>query len=143
MVSKAGAAAESYKTNISKSKIFVKNSISNYKFSFFCVEIEIKCLMKLIVYFLLFLPCMYTETPPSHTGLCGIDPVKAYSQNVLGKNVGYYISLKNNSAKTVDGVSWTASFYNNFEDFIGKNSGKWESGNFTSPAEPGETMTYN
>jgi len=81
------------------------------------------------------------DSVPNHTGLCGIIPVKAYSQNVLGKNVGYYISLKNNSAKTVDGVTWTASFYNNFEDFKGKNTGKWESGNFTSAAEPGETMT--
>jgi len=97
--------------------------------------------MKLFVYTLLFLPFICLDVPPSHTGLCGIDPVKAYSQNVLGKNVGYYISLKNNSAKTVDGVTWTASFYNNFEDFKGKNTGKWESGNFTSVAEPGETMT--
>lgn len=97
--------------------------------------------MKLLSFFVLLLPAAWMVSPPSHTGLCGVDVVKAYSQNILGQNVGYYINLKNNSSKTVDAVSWTANFYNNFEDLKGKKTGKWESGNFTSVAEPGETMT--
>jgi len=83
----------------------------------------------------------FLDSTQTHTGLCGVDPIKAYSQNILGTNIGYYISLKNNSNKTVDGVTWTASFYNNFGDYKGKQHGKWESGNFTSPAKSGEIMT--
>ena len=76
--------------------------------------------MKLVSFFVLLLPAAWMVSPPSHTGLCGVDVVKAYSQNILGQNVGYYINLKNNSSKTVDAVSWTANFYNNFEDLKGK-----------------------
>ena len=79
--------------------------------------------------------------PPSHKGLCNIDPQKAYSQNILGKNVGYYVTFKNSSSDTVDGIEWTASFYNNFDDLKGTKQGSWESGNFISPVESGKSIT--
>lgn len=79
--------------------------------------------------------------PPAHKGLCSIEPQKAYSQNILGKNVGYYVTVKNNSTKTVDALEWTANFYDNFDDWKGKKTGKWQSGNFTRPVEAGESIT--
>jgi len=95
--------------------------------------------MSTIFYFMLFIGI--TFTPPAHSGKCGISPTKAYSQNVLGKNVGYYVSIANNSQKTVDGIEWTAYFYNNFDDLKGTKSGSWESGNFISPVEAGSNIT--
>jgi hypothetical protein len=55
--------------------------------------------------------------------------------------VGYYVSIANNSQKTVDGIEWTAYFYNNFDDLKGTKSGSWESGNFISPVEAGSNIT--
>jgi hypothetical protein len=63
---------------------------------------------------------------------------EAKTQQILGKNIGYYITLKNVSSKKVDGVKWQAYFYDNFEELKGVRDGKWESGNFISPIEPGE-----
>jgi len=97
--------------------------------------------MKLFTLVVLLFSITWMSLPQAHSGLCGIDVVKAYSQNILGQNVGYYVKLTNNSSKTVDAVSWTANFYNNFEDSKGKKTGKWESGNFTSSAKPGESIT--
>jgi len=96
--------------------------------------------MKILIAFFFLTPLTFLP-PPSHSGLCGIVPEKAYSQNLFGKNVGYYVRLKNNTSKKVDAVAWVAKFYNNFDDFKGEKTGKWESGNFTSEAEPGEIFT--
>ncbi|MFM7683848.1 MAG: hypothetical protein ACKO7P_14070 [Bacteroidota bacterium] len=63
--------------------------------------------------------------PPSHKSLCSIDPQKAYLQNILGKNVGYYVNIKNNATHEVDGLEWTAYFYNDFDDLKGTKSGSW------------------
>jgi hypothetical protein len=79
--------------------------------------------------------------PPAHKSLCSIDPQKAYSQNILGKNVGYYVNIKNNATREVDGIKWTAYFYNNFDDLKGTKLGSWESGNFISPVATGESIT--
>ena len=95
--------------------------------------------MHTLFYLMLFLGTSFT--PPAHSGKCGIMPTKAYSQNVLGQNVGYYVSIANNSQKTVDGLEWTANFYNNFDDFKGTAKGSWQSGNFIGPVDPGASIT--
>jgi hypothetical protein len=79
------------------------------------------------------------SSQPKHKGLCSISIVKTYSQNVLGKNIGYYVSFKNNGASTCDALNWNARFYNNFNDFKGSRKGSWSSGNFISPIKPGKT----
>lgn len=63
---------------------------------------------------------------------------EAKTQNVFGRNVGYYITMKNTGKKSVDGVKWTAYFYDNFGDLKGTREGQWQSGNIISPIEPGE-----
>jgi hypothetical protein len=62
---------------------------------------------------------------------------EAMTQNILGRNVGYYVTLKNIGNKPVDGVKWTAYFYDNFDDLKGTRDGKWQSGNFMKPIKPG------
>jgi hypothetical protein len=76
---------------------------------------------------------------PKHYGKGGVMPVKAYTQNILGKNVGYYVEFKNGSKKSVDALEWKARFYNNFVDLKGTREGNWSSGNFIKPIEPNTT----
>jgi hypothetical protein len=73
-------------------------------------------------------------------GSGGVSVVKSYTQNVMGKNIGYYVELKNNSGKTIDAIEWQASFYNNFNDLKGRKIGDWSSGNIIKPVKPGEVI---
>lgn len=77
---------------------------------------------------------------PEHTGKCGINPVNAYSQNVMGRNVGYYVEIKNETSKEMDAIEWEAHFYDNFDELIEKKSGSWSSGNIIKPVKPDEVL---
>ena len=91
----------------------------------------------ILICFLLF---SFVKTDiPKHRGLAKISVLKAYSQNVLGKNIGYYVEFKNNASVKVDGLKWTALFYDNFDELKGKNNGEWSSGNFIKPIKVGGT----
>ena len=57
----------------------------------------------------------------------------------MGKNVGYYLVFKNTAQSSVDAITWTAKFYNNFNEFKGEKDGEWSSGNFVDPILPNET----
>ncbi len=87
--------------------------------------------------FSLLILCSATE--PTHKGMCNVSISKAYTQNVLGKNIGYYVEFKNNSSRTVDALRWKATFYDNFNDQKGVREGSWSSGNFISPIKPNST----
>lgn len=73
---------------------------------------------------------------PGHSGRCGINPVKAYSQNVLGRNIGYYVEFKNETEKEVDAIEWNAYFYDSFDEMLEKKNGSWSSGNIIEPCKP-------
>jgi len=89
--------------------------------------------------FLLLLLCSFTYTTgPKHVGLKGVKVLSASTQQILGRNVGYYVKFKNNSSKSVDGLKWKVTFTNNFGEVKGVREGKWESGNLITPIEPGE-----
>ncbi|MEY4603758.1 MAG: hypothetical protein RIT43_1050 [Bacteroidota bacterium] len=75
-----------------------------------------------------------------HKSRFGITVLKTFSQNILGKNFGYYVELRNDSQKTVDAIEWQARFYNNFEDLKVIRKGNWSSGNFISPVKTGESV---
>jgi hypothetical protein len=93
--------------------------------------------------YIIFLPVLFlfafTKDVPKHQGLANVFVVKAYSQNVLGKNVGYFVEFKNNASSEVDALKWKAFFYDNFDDLKGETEGAWSSGNFISPIKKGET----
>lgn len=76
----------------------------------------------------------------SHKGLSSLQVIEASTQNTLGYNAGYYVEFKNLSAKSIDGVKWKVDFIDNFGTSKGKRDGQWQSGNFTSPIKPGDTM---
>ncbi len=68
--------------------------------------------------------------------MCNISISKAYTQNILGKNIGYYVEFKNNFSHTVEGLKWKTTFYDNFDDQKGVREGSWSPGNFISPLAP-------
>ena len=76
---------------------------------------------------------------PKHQGMANVVVVKASSQNLLGKNIGYIVEFKNNAAVEVDALKWKAVFYDNFDDIKGQSEGKWSSGNFITPIKSGES----
>ena len=92
-----------------------------------------------IVGFLSFSLLAFTNDVPKHQGMANVVVVKAYSQNILGKNVGYYVEFKNNAGSDVDALKWKALFYDNFNDFKGDSEGSWSSGNFIAPIKVGAT----
>jgi hypothetical protein len=95
------------------------------------------CFSYLLICFFLF--SFVKMDTPKNKGMANVVVLKAYSQNVLGKNVGYYVEFKNNATVQVDGLKWTALFYDNFDELKGKNDGEWSSGNFIKPIKVGGT----
>ena len=89
---------------------------------------------------LLFISLLLGGGKPGHTGKCGVNPINAYSQNVLGRNVGYYVEIKNETSKDFDAIEWEAHFYDNFDEFLEKKSGSWSSGNIIQPVKPDEVL---
>ena len=75
----------------------------------------------------------------TNKGKSGVSVVSTKTQNVLGASLGYYVEFKNNTDKKVDGIKWTATFTNNFGEVLGTREGDWQSGNFISSIEPGES----
>jgi hypothetical protein len=75
----------------------------------------------------------FTSGKPVHEELGGIKPIKTLTQEFFGKNVGYYIMLKNTSNLKCDAVKWKAYFYDNFGDNVGIRNGQWSSGNIIQP----------
>jgi hypothetical protein len=88
---------------------------------------------------LIFLINAINSIAQNHESKCSLMIVKTYTQNTFGKNIGYYVDFKNNSGTSVDGIKWTARFYDNFGELKGKRDGQWQSGNFMSPIAPGDT----
>lgn len=76
----------------------------------------------------------------NHKGLPSLEVLEAATQNTLGINAGYYVKFQNNSQKSIDGVKWKVDFLDNFGTNKGTRDGQWQSGNFTKPVEPGDTM---
>lgn len=72
---------------------------------------------------------------------CGIKIQDIKSQNVLGRNIGYVVKFDNDNGKTIDGIGWTAFFYDRFGELKGQKEGTWTSGNFIKPVPPNSTIT--
>ena len=93
---------------------------------------------KILTLLLLTLPLL-SLCQLKHNGKSGLKVVETSTQSVFGRCLGYYVVFENKSNKTIDGVKWTATFTNNFGEVLGVRKGVWQSGNFISPLEPGDT----
>jgi hypothetical protein len=74
-------------------------------------------------------------------GLCSVevsDISKAISFNYL---LGYSVTFKNNTNKTVDGVYWNVYYYNNANELIESDNSSFNSTKIIGPIAPGFTKT--
>lgn len=75
-----------------------------------------------------------------------VEVIKVNCQRAIGRTIGYHITLKNTSNKTIDAVEWTATFTDKFGDVKEVKKGElWSSGNtFTidtnKPIEAGNEL---
>ena len=77
----------------------------------------------------------------TNKGLCSVevnDVSKAISFNYL---LGYSVTFKNNSKKTVDGVYWNVYYYNNANELIESDNSSFNSTKIIDPIAPGFTKT--
>jgi hypothetical protein len=74
-------------------------------------------------------------------GLCSVeisDISKAISFNYL---LGYSVTFKNNTNKTVDGVYWNVYYYNNANELIESDNSSFNSTKIIDPIAAGFTKT--
>ncbi len=67
---------------------------------------------------------------------CGLQVADAYTQEVLGKNVGFYVKFYNASDKTIDAIEYQVIFKNGFNEVKGKKTFNWQAGNLVGPMKP-------
>lgn len=71
-----------------------------------------------------------------------VEVIKINCQRALGRTIGYHLTLKNTSTKTIDAVEWTDKFGDVKEVKKGE---LWSSGNTltidtSKPVEPGDEL---
>lgn len=71
---------------------------------------------------------------------CGISITKSYNQEVLGKNIGFYVVFKNNTTRSLDAIDYKVIYKNGFDEVKGTRSFTWQAGNFLGPKLPGESL---
>jgi hypothetical protein len=71
---------------------------------------------------------------------CGITVTKSYNQQVLGKNIGFFVIFKNNTTRTLDAIDYKVIYKNGFDEVKGTRLFTWQAGNFLGPKLPGESL---
>ena len=71
---------------------------------------------------------------------CGITVTKSYNQQVLGKNIGFFVVFKNNTTRSLDAIEYKVIYKNGFDDVKGTRLFTWQAGNFLGPKLPGESL---
>jgi hypothetical protein len=73
-------------------------------------------------------------------GKCGLEVLDAYTQEIMGRNVGFYVKFKNNSKKNIDAIDYKVKYLDGFNALKGTNEYRWQAGNLINDLEPGETL---
>jgi hypothetical protein len=82
----------------------------------------------------------------SLTSFSQVELIKINCQRSFGRTIGYHLTLKNTSNKTIDAVEWTATFTDKFGDVKDVKKGElWSSGNTltldtSKPVEPNDEL---
>lgn len=69
--------------------------------------------------------------------VCGLEVNKAVTQEVAGKNIGFFVEFKNVGEKAVDAIEYKVSFMDGFEKVVEEKLVTWQSGNIIKPIKPG------
>lgn len=73
-------------------------------------------------------------------GQCGLIVIDSFTQEVMGKNVGFYVKFKNVSEKNIDALEYRVRYLDGFNDEKGVKEFTWQAGNLIDKLEPGETL---
>ena len=87
----------------------------------------------LLVTFIVFTTTAFAQ---QNRGLCNIE-VNDVSKITGEYLIGYIVQFKNNTTKTVDGVYWTAYYYNNDNKLIESEKSSFNSTNLIDPIAAG------
>lgn len=74
-------------------------------------------------------------------GLCKVEVNDVSNVSSFGYLVSYTVQFKNTSSKSVDGIYWTANYYNNNGDLIKSEESSFNSTSLIDPVGSGETKT--
>lgn len=95
-------------------------------------------LIKLVSLIVIFTFASGFET--NKAGKCGLEIVESYTQEIMGKNVGFFVQFKNNSGKSIDAFDYKVKYLDGFNELKGSRDFRWQSGNLIDEMEPGETL---
>jgi len=76
----------------------------------------------------------------NNDGKCGLEIIDSYTQEIMGKNVGFYTKFKNNSKKSIDAFDYKVKYLDGFNEIKGTREFRWQSGNIIDELEPGESL---
>ena len=88
----------------------------------------------LLVSFIIFTTTAFAQ---QNKGLCNIEVNDVSKITALGYLIGYTVQFKNSTTKTVDGVYWTAYYYNNDNKLIESEKSSFNSTNLIDPIAAG------
>ena len=88
----------------------------------------------LLVSFIIFTTTAFAQ---QNKGLCNIEVNDVSKITALGYLIGYTVQFKNSTTKTVDGVYWTAYYYNNDNKLIESEKASFNSTNLIDPIAAG------
>ena len=93
--------------------------------------------MRKILLLVTFIVFSTTAFAQQNRGLCNIEVNDVSKITALGYLIGYTVQFKNNTSKTVDGVYWTAYYYNNDNKLIESEKSSFNSTNLIDPIAAG------
>jgi archaellum component FlaG (FlaF/FlaG flagellin family) len=73
----------------------------------------------------------------STNSVCGLEVQKAVTQEVAGKNIGFFVEFKNTGENEVDAIEYKVSYMDGFEKVVEEKLVQWQSGNIIKPIKPG------
>lgn len=76
-----------------------------------------------------------------HKGLCKVTVNDVSNATSFGYLVSYVVQFKNEGQKSVDGIYWTANFYNNNGDLIKSEESSFNSSSLIDPIASGVTKS--
>jgi hypothetical protein len=74
-------------------------------------------------------------------GLCSIEVSDVSKATSFGYLLGYSVTFKNNSKKTVDGIYWNVFYFNNANELIEKDNSSFNSTKIIDPIASGFSKT--
>jgi hypothetical protein len=73
---------------------------------------------------------------------CGLVVSESYTQELLGKNVGFYVRFTNKSGKAIDAIQYEVIYKNGFNEVKGSKEYTWQAGNIVGVLKAGEDLPH-